>query len=169
MRIVFLVFVIFVFVVGYFYADQRLIMYFPFYVLGLNLSNKTVEKIMNLPILLLSIAVFVGFCFIGSDNFILQIVQAMAGVCAVLSFSKLVYNDKIQNPVAFIAEASMCAYLFHRPIYSVFTVVLGKSMPSYYMPIHIAILAVFVLFITSYFVQQFYNRILNQITIKNGK
>lgn len=110
-----------------------------------------------------------GFRFEGSDNLILQIVQAVAGVCAILSFSKLVYNDKIQRPVAFIAEASMCAYLFHRPIYAVFTVVLGKSKPFHYMPIYVAIVAVVILFITSYFVQKYYNRIINQITIRNGK
>lgn len=169
MRIVFLVIVIAVLVVGYFFADQRLIMYFPFYLLGLNLPNKIVEKMMSLPILLLSISVFVGFCFVGSDNLILQIVQAVAGVCALLSFSKLVYNDKIQRPVAFIAEASMCAYLFHRPVYTVFTFVLGKSEPFHYMPIHIAIVAVVVLFITSYYIQKFYNQIINQLTIRNGK
>ena len=169
MRIIFLVFVIAVLVVGYFFADQRLIMYFPFYVLGLNLPNKVVEKIMSLPMLLLSIVVFVGCCLVGSDNLIIQIVQAMAGVCAIISFSKFVYNDKIQRPIAFIAEASMCAYLFHRPVYTVFTFVLGKSKPFHYMPIHIAILAVVVLFIISYFIQKLYNRIINQLTINNGK
>lgn len=168
-RIVFLLLFIAVIVLGYFFADQRLIMYFPFYVLGLNLSNRIVERIMNFPVFIITILLFVGLCIVGSENLIIQIVQAMAGVCTILSFSKLVYKDKIQRPVSFIAEASMCAYLFHRPIYAVFTFVLGKSKPFHYMPIYVAIVAVVILFITSYFVQKYYNRIINQITIRNGK
>ena len=168
-NIVFALFLLAILIGGYFFADRRMIMYFPFYVLGLNIPNKIVEKTLNIYTLLLSIGVFIGFCFIGSDNIVLQIIQALTGVFAILSFSKIVYNDKIQIPIAFIAEASMCAYLFHRPIYTIITVLLRKVSSYQYMPLLIAVISVIVVFIIGYYIQRLYNKLNNQISLKYGR
>ena len=161
-------FIFLLFVIGYLFADQRFIMYLPFYILGLNLSNSYVERL-NHYTFILSVALFVAFCYIGSDNLAMQIIQAAVGVIVILSFCNISYNDKMRVPVTFVAESSMCAYLFHRPVYTVFTFLLGKSKPFHYMPIHIAIVAIIALFVVSYFIQRYYNIIINKITLKNGK
>ena len=94
MMFVFIAVLIVLFVFGYFFADKRFIMYLPFYILGLNLPNRTVESFLDIYTFILSVAVFVCFCFIGSDNLILQIVQALSGVCAVCSFLTTIrFND----------------------------------------------------------------------------
>lgn len=167
--IVFVVFIITIFVGGYCFADHRLIMFLPFYVLGLNLPNKLVEKSLTIYYFILASILFVCFCFFKNENIWIQVIQSFCGVWAILSFCSLVYREKIQYPVAFIAEASMCAYLFHRPIYTVFTFLLGKSTTFHYMPLYVAILAVVSLFIISFFIQKYYNLIINKLLSRYGK
>lgn len=164
-----IVLILSVLVLGYIFFDKRLIIYFPFYVLGLNITNHTVDRMLNPWTLAVSIAVFVVICIWGQYNIIVQIVQSLCGLIAILSFCKLVYFGGLQRSVSFVAEASMCAYLFHRPLYTIVLVALRKLTQYQYMSIPIALISIVVLFLIAYFVQILYNRLIQQISLKYGR
>lgn len=143
---------------GYYCADIRLVYYFPFYVLGLNLKNSVVEKLMSPYTLVAAILLFVGISFLYTEHILLMFVQECSVVVAILTISKLAYNEKIQRPVSFIAEASMCAYLFHRSFYTMVLILIRKFTEYEYMSPFVALLSLVMLFVVAYFVQTFYNK-----------
>lgn len=161
--------VLIVLVLSYLFFDKRLVIYFPFYVLGLNVPNRIVDKMLNPFSLVAAIAAFVIIRILGQDNIILQIVQSLCGLIAIISFCKLVYSDGLKYTVSFVAEASMCAYLFHRPLYTIILIALRKFAQYQYMSIPIALLSLIVLFLVAYFIQTLYNRLIQQILLKYGK
>ena len=158
-----------VLVTSYLFFDIRLFIFFPFYVLGLNISNHTVDKLLNPFSLAVSIVVFVVLCLWCQDNCFLQIVHSLCVVIAMLSFCKLVFLDKITQPVSYIAEASMCAYLFHRPIYLIIVIVMRNLTRYQFMTIPIALFSVVALFVFAYSIQSLYNRLINYILFKYGR
>lgn len=165
----FIFLIILVLVTSYLFFDIRLFIYFPFYVLGLNISNHTVDKLLNPFSLAVSIVVFVVLCLWCQDNCFLQIVHSLCVVIAMLSFCKLVFLDKITQPVSYIAEASMCAYLFHRPIYLIIVIVMRNLTRYQFMTIPIALFSVVALFGFAYSIQSLYNRLINYILFKYGR
>lgn len=161
--------VLIVLVLSYLFFDKRLVIYFPFYVLGLIVPNRIVDKMLNPISLVAAIACFVFLCIWGQENIMLQIVQSLCGFIVILSFCKLVYFDGLQRPVSFVAEASMCAYLFHRPLYTIILIALRKLTQYQYMSIPVALISLLVLFVVAYFIQTLYNRLIHQISFKYGR
>ena len=169
MGIVTIILVISFLVASYFFFDKRLFVYFPFYVLGLNISNHAVDRVLNPFTLVVSIVLFLLLCLCETTICFIQIVQSLWCVAAILSFCKIVYFEKMKLPVAFVAEASMCAYLFHRPLYAIIVETLRKTTQYQFMPIPIALISIFVLFILAYFIQSYYNRLIHQVSFKYGR
>lgn len=159
-------FIAIVMVLSFKYADRRLTLYFPFYVLGLNLPKQIVDIITER---LWTLVAFIALCVLMYvrlkiypnylSNFILP-VEAFFGVWFILSISKLIYTDRIFKPVTFFSEASLCAYLFHRAIYALILLIVGCQ----FMTIPLAIISVVLLFILSYYLQKIYNHIVKRLS-----
>ena len=152
-----------VLVLSCFYADARLVLYFPFYVLGLNVSNKIVEKSLSGYAIFVALPVYIVMLCAEIDNYFYQFIQTLVGVVVILSISKSLYSPKIQSPISIIAEASMCAYLFHRPFYSLIVIALKKLTSLQAMPLLLAVLSVVLLFVFAYYTQKVYNHYIIKI------
>ena len=163
-NITFIIMVLVVLIGGYFFADERLELYFPFYVLGLNMSNNTVDRVLNTYSLCVAVVVFSGLCFLGYDCILIQWCFGVTGTLAILVLSKFIFTDRIAAPVLFVSEASMCAYLYHRPFYSCIVGLLRKTTTFYYLPIPLAVTSLIFLFIFAFIIQTLYKRLITKLT-----
>jgi surface polysaccharide O-acyltransferase-like enzyme len=157
---------------SYLFADKRIMLYLPFYLMGLNISNDSVEKWLSKNRIVVYLFFFVvceffrqytishyySYCFLPFE--------AMAGVILLLSLTKCVYSKRLEKPVTFIAEASMCAYLFHRQIYSIILIFLKHVTGHTKMSIPIAVVSVIVVFYLASLIQRAYNKLLARMQIK---
>jgi peptidoglycan/LPS O-acetylase OafA/YrhL len=161
--IAFVVCVCVVMLLGYTNADERLAIYFPFYVIGLNFNNRLVENSKNWLSLLVSLLLWVALCEFKLDGIIWQIIHACCGVSVIVSFSYLFYCEKLKNPIGFVASASMCAYLFHRPLYTVIVYLINMLSVCKYMTIPIAGISLALLIVLSFYIQKLYENALQAV------
>lgn len=160
--IIFIIIVLVVLIGGNFVADRRLVLYFPFYVIGLNLPNQIVENGLSVYSLIGSVVCFFFLTLLNNDLLIFSIAKAFMGMMAILSLSKILYNNRIQRPVSFISYASMCAYLFHRPLYAGMLHVISLFNYNFFT-IPIALLALITVFLAAFYIQKTYDWIINRL------
>lgn len=150
-------------------VDDRLSLYFPFYVVGGALSCRkdlimefgNLERKIQLPLFLVSIVVLFiliqlsnGLC---GDYFII-----LFGIICVITMSYLFYNNKYYRTVLFFAEGSMVAYLFHRQIFGVFKLISEELFGHMWLNLWLAIIALVVTFVFSYYFQKCYDLIIRK-------
>ncbi len=150
-----------------FRLDQRVLYYFPVYCLGLFLELKP-SFINKVPFLALgSVAVFALCLWMLPDTGPSMFLFEILGAVCFISISFWLYRPAMKPIVSFVAYASMCAYLFHRPCYSVFRHLLGYVEDGRaFIPLVWAPLTVIAVFVISYFIQFFYDKALVRLDSK---
>lgn len=160
-----IVIIVILFVLFILFADRRLYLYLPFYVVGLNLSKNNFESFMNKKTMVLTAIVLIAFInFLKMHSLIFEYLFLICGVTFLLSCGYVVYRPKTNLIITRLAYSSMCAYLFHRQFYK-FTIILMKFFDDNmsFLPLPIALLSVALLFLISYYIQKFYDRYVRQI------
>lgn len=98
-------------------TDSRYCFYWIFYGVGILLSGKVYEKINYTLMILAAVAFMVISTNIGTELVVCSIVSASCFIIFVLNLGKILEKTIILSLMNKISYASMCAYLFHRPIY----------------------------------------------------
>ena len=138
--------------------DNRLLLNYPFYILGffIPIDFFPTKKISFHLTLIISTGILL---FITKEIplYIYNIIFSFGVFLSIISISALIdilLNEKIKKLFTLGAYSSMCAYLFHRQIYGAFVKVFGEDgiVPYYALP-----LMCIILFITSYFIQKSYD------------
>ena len=135
-------------------------MYFPVYCVGLLTSGLSFSDKINIK--LFSVTLLGYFVFLLISLFYLEhvIIDMICGILlfvAFLQLCKLIKNKIIGNILKQISVGSMCAYLFHRPWYSVVSYFVGE------FNLIIAVISVAIIIGGSILVQKMYDSILNKI------
>lgn len=140
-------------------ADSRMLILFPFYVLGMVTPENLVKAKKVHPSVLLAallcltmmsaLSVFMyRYISILICSFLIVVISIESG--KILGKSAI-----ISNLMSFISYGSMCAYLFHRQIYGVFHTVIGD------FPLLFAIgVALPIVICISFYLQKAYNALL---------
>lgn len=134
-------------------VDIRILMYMPFYIIGI--YSIDLEKCYSKKIFVLStVCLFV--CFVLKLNgFLWWYVYMFLGVVSLLNFCFIcrgILNNKIiQN----ISYASMCAYLFHREFFEI----VPEGFFYNGCGILTVLIASMVVFYSSFYIQKFYDKL----------
>ena len=164
-----------IFIAVIFFADNRCLLYIPFYVLGLNISNSKIYFVMNKMRKYLYFSLFVNmflfffyiFLHLFIQESILKVyIQMLLGLYLIVSTSYLICPLRFSKLINYIAFSSMCAYLFHRQIYSSALIIFRSLLGLDAIPLFFAVIVMVSIFIFSYNLQRLYNNIIN---IYNGK
>ena len=101
--------------------DVRVPYYFLFYILGLMTTKPIYEKAMNCKYWLLGLSCLtVILCMVISPLSYLVSFFGMVTIIIVSSILKDMNFLTFNRVMAFVAYSSLCAYLYHRPIYRIF-------------------------------------------------
>ena len=159
-----------IFVVVIYFADKRCLLYIPFYVLGLNFSNKDIyfllNKMRNHIFFSILVTLFLVYFCNYLQNFIQESIlkvymQMCVGLYLIVSLTYLICPLRFIKLINFIAFSSMCAYLFHRQIYSIVLIILRSLFGLDAIPLFLSIIVMVIIFFFSYNCQKLYNNILN--------
>lgn len=159
------IFVCFIILSIFYHIDNRLILYFPCYYIGLITPNNIIVKINNIRPLLWTLLSLTAFFFIHLytqiELFCFFIV--LSGIAFVLSISMVVYHKQMDQLIQFLAQSSMVAYLFHRQIFGAGKMLCEGVLGIEYIPLYYAISLLILTFVVSYYIQILYNKITSYI------
>lgn len=133
------------------YIDLRVVLYMPFYFIGLSISpDKYLEVCKKYGLTSLIFAALI-FMIPYRNVFIttlqnLLLIMVCEKITIVVCTSR--FHKNVIKMISFFAYSSMCAYFFHRQIYAIG---IYLSLPVYILPI--------VIFILSYTIQKIYDTI----------
>ena len=145
------------------YADVRLLMYFPFYVIGLNIEKDSFLKIIKRKFCFVWLLLFfISLVCAYNGMYVCMYVCMYSGFLCLLSLSMSLYHPMIERTITVLAYASMCAYLFHRQLYGIIVFCIRYFSSIDYMPLLVAICSVCVLFGISWFVQFQYDKLVKK-------
>jgi peptidoglycan/LPS O-acetylase OafA/YrhL len=148
--------------------DETLILYFPLFILGIvSLKHKLIDRfIHNRIFVICSILVFIvsTYLYFEAPKFhqIFEILLMMSAVPFLILIGKLVSPIVNKRVYVNIAYASFCMYLFHRVIYYLITHIYSPSN-NIYMVIYLTLIAVPIVYVTSFYLQKYYDRITRRI------
>lgn len=143
--------------------DEKVILYFPFYVAGLIIPKAKyflMEK--NSWI----VFAFSLLAFLMALNYQIGLLRLLLGVSIILSLSciigkRLLAGGWVCNLFGLLSYASLSAYLFHRHVFKCFKMIFANEegiIPVWYAPI--MVVGVFAI---AYFLQKNYDWILNKL------
>lgn len=149
----------------FFFVDNTLFLYFPFYFLGL-LKPDFIFNLSKLMSIFLSCISIISLCvlYVAINSYELQLyleyLVIPPGLILLISVARLfVLNRHVTAFFTFVSVASMVAYLFHRHVFGVACLVYSGDSSGPISPV-VGLLASIVLFVSSYYIQVLYNRIL---------
>lgn len=112
-------------------TEERVILYFPVYCLGLLCSGKKIfsEKFQWKTFVAGMIGAAVSTYLIAKvgENPFIQLLPALSYGIMIIELGKLLTFRKMKEVFAWIAYVSMCAYLFHSQYFEIITVILGRT------------------------------------------
>lgn len=151
--------------------DERLIVYFPFYLLGLFIDKSAVEKVKNIRLLPITfIPWLLAIIFIKEMSIYEGIVLDVLLIMSFISLASLLDQSKaLVKFFSFISTGSMVAYLFHRHFYLVAVIACNlhnmSNLRDASIPVPVAVCVVIpLIFIISYFVQKIYDFVINKLS-----
>lgn len=145
--------------------DTRVFVYYPLYALGLYISETTVldrvtqNKLIILLSLILSLLLYFGAIYYEW----LVYPFILIGIILILSVCRFLKNERIKTIISFVSYSSLCAYLFHRQIYTVVSGVLRKLGHSELA--FVLLIGLPICIILSWVIQKVYDRILKKLKI----
>lgn len=149
-------------------VDDRLITYFPFYLLGLCVDKKYFAKLdlffstssikKRIQMLMLGIVILI-LCIISTaffDDILIMLLIFLGGVSIIVISYGISYIYRTRYDIfSLIAYSSMVAYLFHRQIFECFRMI----SPNHIIPLWLMSLAIVCVFALSYYIQKLYDLI----------
>ena len=128
-----IVFVIFITLKHLINIDERVLIYYPFYVLGLlNIKENFIKDNFKWYVLLISFICFLGYSFLSyylisyDIVFINEYALSFFGVIMIIELGKLLYKAAfLCNFLTYVSYASMAAYLFHRQLFFATRLLIG--------------------------------------------
>lgn len=146
--------------------DVRLLLYAPIYIIGLHIKDLKLSKKEWLLLIVLAVGAFLLTIYCGADGLFRMFCSAYLGTIIILALAFVLPINNLRKPIGFIAYLSMSMYLFHRQIFGVTLILFGvKNQESAYLPMLLALLALFISLCVTYMIQWLYDRI--QIRIQN--
>ena len=148
--------------------DERLLLYFPLFLLGIVSSkhNLIERHIHNQFFVVCSVLIFIISIFLYFEapkfNNIFLILLMMSAVPFLVLVGKLVSSVVNKKFYTNIAYASFCMYLFHRVIFHLITNIYSPSN-NIYIVIYLTLFAVPVIYVTSFYLQKYYDRITKRV------
>ena len=148
--------------------DENLILFFPLFILGIVSSkHKLIDRfIPNKNFVICSVLVFIisSFLYFEAPEFnqVFLILLMMSAVPFLILIGKLVSPIVNKRVYVNIAYASFCMYLFHRVIFYLITHIYSPSN-NIYMVIYLTLIAVPIIYVTSFYLQKYYDRITRRI------
>ena len=145
------------------HLDHRILLYYPFYVVGILSSQESVVKVVqNNVIGCMVFVLWIVICFCVKDKSLMEyMVMNVFGVYLILFISQKVEHNipKLNNIFSYLSYASMFAYLFHREVYMVFQILFKKLLNFEAIPIIVVPIMIIILFIASYYGQKTYDKL----------
>lgn len=137
-------------------------LYFPFYILGLFITDKILRQICNFKwiIFFITVLILLLLHFDNCDHCLI-----LCGIFPLVKLSDIILKI---SPYEFwnkISYASMIAYLYHRIHYKLISEIICTE--TLYGSILFIILGCTTLFIISFYIQKFYEHMLNIISHQN--
>lgn len=136
------------------YIDRRVLLYFPFYALGLISSPNIVIEIMQKYKFMIPICCIVVLFY--KNNFFYLYVYICAAIFLIFYIGKCIEKylnrDIVLWVIQIISYSSLCAYLFHRQIIKLLLLI---GIEVYFIPI--------IIFPIFFIIQKSYDRILKEI------
>lgn len=137
------------------FTDNRVILYFPYYVIGIYAGPNMIKELLeNYGFKLFGGSFFLLFTGILFSNYYWNYFYLFAGVIMLLLIcfyiEKWVKHTSFESIVVVISYSSMSAYFFHRQIYFLLD---QFDILTFFWP--------FIVIMISYIVQLFYDKILN--------
>lgn len=151
-----IIYLFLIIIVYYLGADQRLLYYFPMYVLALHIGSERFVNMLHSRFFLLLIPL-IGLMFVENLH---PIIEEISGGILIVLCSKLAILN-INKLWQLISVSSMIAYLFHRQFFS-FIKRLFEYREMDYIPFGFAITSFILLMIISYYVQTFIDKLKNK-------
>ena len=150
---------------------ERLLPYYVFYILGLLSPFSIMEWTKSAIIQFGCLLMFVGsvYAVLKYGGEVMHVVASfsLVGVIFILSsYFERIGSEKTNKFFTILSYSSMCAYLFHRQIYGVIAFVCKKTVG--FVPLYIAPVMILILFIISFFIQHYYDKIINIIYTQYG-
>lgn len=155
--------------------DERLLMYFPFYFIGLIMSKWVVSVFKIWWVGLVSFLIWLTVCVFFKQFDILGaiVVDSLFIIFIIAVGDFLTRNKGISTFFSYISYSSMLAYLFHSHFYllAVFLVNYGSigSMREATLTLWSVPIVIFLIFTISYFVQMIYDSIINRLQLQAQK
>lgn len=137
--------------------DYRVLMYMPFYFLGIYLTpSQFLEYCKKYGFYFLILGIIL--MLIPTKILIVKLISRLLFIIAIGKVASTIVeyckSNKIWTLLSIISYSSMCAYFFHRQIYSIG---LEFSIPLSVLP--------FLIFIISYFIQKAYDKLLAKVKL----
>lgn len=162
---------IFMILYSYGWVDNRVLNYFPFYVIGLCCTQKNMKALKEYTwSILLVCLIFLLICVVWIDLFVPQFLIMLIGGLVIMTFCFfLSKNAVIRNLSNRISFASMAMYFFHRHFFLAAVIIwnLGnlQNVRSLTMPIWFCVLVVCPIIVSGCFcIQKVYNLVMKRIT-----
>lgn len=142
-------------------VDERLLVYYVFFALGLYIPKISIEKLKNIPLISLLFFPYIIWAFYTHLNLWQGILLNLLFLICLIPICALIRNVWLCQVLGFISYGSMVAYLFHRHFY--LASVLMYNYPDFRplneatLPLPIALFVVVpIIFLFSYCIQKFY-------------
>lgn len=144
--------------------NDRVVMYFPYYLLGIVTPLHLAKKFKTLKVIIimsLSVCVLWGLSFLiipysmGLKS--IAVFLAVLTISSIIESLSIKFIDKIFLIIAYIG---MCAYLFHRQVYGILTKLSNYLLGGLYLweiPVMI-----FILLFASYYIQFLYDKLIKK-------
>lgn len=140
----------------YFSIDSRIIVYFPFYIIGVLVPLGMLNKIQKIKAaLLITGVVLLCIAYFISLPLVYDMISAFGGMLVILFVSSILekWGGIISTIASFLSYISMSAYLFHRIVYSI----IKRIFHQEYLDFCQISLIVIALIVISYFIQRSYD------------
>jgi surface polysaccharide O-acyltransferase-like enzyme len=154
--------------------DERVLMYFPFFILGIVTPKEHfMNEIMKLKYLFISGILFSIILYFNIHRVHIltyfcsfTFVNNLIGVCFILALSNLIDKITFLKPLLLkISYASMAIYLFHRQIYYLFIQVLPSDLSLQIL--YFGVIVIPITFVIAYFIQVYYDKFEHRIKTRN--
>lgn len=169
-----IILLLFVFMNQNAWVDNRVLLYFPFYVIGLCCNQRVVDVIKdNAAAILCVCIILILYHWLIDDSVSWGYLYMIIGGSVIITISSLLStNKKVRYISARISFASMAMYFFHRHFYLASVIIWNvgnlHNVRNLTMPLWFCVLIVCpIIFIGSYYIQILYDSVLAKCTNRN--
>lgn len=156
-------------------VDNRLLVYYPFYVIGIIFPLNKLETFHKEALMLIPVSIIfllMGYMLTNRGGYLQILCETLSGlgimvlVFIMCSFvEKPIIGARLKPVIEFCSYISMSAYLFHRVVYNIVRSIMSSE---YLNLIHILIM-VLIMVGVAYLVQHTYDMFIRKFVFRHGK